>query len=114
MKSIAVRLKSGELYNFYNIKQVKIIDSDTIVILGSIKPPNPVSRSKYYRTSVGKAKTITVKNQMIANIREFSKFLKENFKYFDFEGVCPICKSTDIQETGIKKYKRKIKYSCDR
>ncbi len=100
-----INLKSGEYYDYYNIKRVEILNHEIIKITGSFAQ----------RT---KSKTAVNRLGSIKNIRELNRFLKKEMKEFHADGACPHCGSFHIIKVGTVMYnirlnepKQKYKYN---
>jgi predicted nucleic-acid-binding Zn-ribbon protein len=99
-----VHLKNGERYNFYRIRTVKIENHQPgklITINGNFKKQ-------------GKYKEVSLWRRIIQNIRSFENLLDSSMKYYEYDGICPKCNSTNITRyesriVGIKlnDYRRK-------
>ena len=102
--SFSVHLKSGERYNFHNIKYVKIEDEELgklITIHGNFKKQ-------------GKYKPISLWRRMINNITGFERWLTSAMKLYEYEGACPKCESikltrydSEIVGTKLNNYVKK-------
>lgn len=102
-----IDLKSGEYYDYYNIKRVEILENYIVKITGSFAKGT-------------KSKTAQIHLRAIKNIRELNRFLKKEMKFFQVDGACPHCDSLNIVEAGMAIYskklnkpKEKIKYEQD-
>jgi len=102
--SFSIHLKSGERYNYHNIKTVKIEDTENgklITINGNFKKQ-------------GKYTDLFLWKRIINNMRAFDKWLTNVMKLYDYEGACPKCESinltrfdSEIVGTKLNNYKQK-------
>ena len=90
-----VDLKSGEYYDYYNIKRVEILDNDVVKIIGSFAKGT-------------KSKTAQVHLRTIKNIREFNRFLKKEMKFYQVDGECQHCGSLNVESQGATTYRKKL------
>ena len=89
-----VDLKSGEYYDYYIIKRVEILDYDIVKIIGSFEKGR-------------KSKEAQIHLRTIKNVREFNRYLKNEMKLFQADGVCEHCGSLNVLEQGDSiSYKR--------
>lgn len=102
-----LKLKSGEYFDFHNVRKIKIIEWDHVRIEGNFKHG-------------GRYKTVERRLEMI---EEWDKFMqnamKQLDKMFEFGGVCPHCKSENVWKiekcekmTHINK-KNEVQYRSD-
>lgn len=90
-----INLKSGEYYDYYNIKRVEILNHEIITVNGSFAP----------RT---KSKTAVNRLESIKNIREVNRFLRNEMKEFHADGACPHCGGLHIIQHGQAYFNKKL------
>lgn len=90
-----VDLKSDQYYDFHNIRYVKIIDDDGLIIEG-----NYAKGKKYYK--------VEMLRRMVddKSYKKLVRYMKEYMQRFDFEGCCPFCENLKVWL--IQDCKRKV------
>ena len=85
MTGMRIDIKSGEYYDYYDIKRIEILEHYSIKITGSFEKGR-------------KSKTAYIHYESIKNIRELNRFLRKEMKLFQADGVCEHCGSLNVQE----------------
>ncbi len=94
MTGMRVLLKSGEYYDYFDIKRVEILDHYIVKIKGNFSKGT-------------KSKIAQIHLQAIKNIREFNRFLRNEMKLFQADGSCEHCGGLNVEEQGQStSYKR--------
>ena len=86
-----INLKSGEYYDYYDIKRVEILEHYIVKIKGNFQKGR-------------KSKTAQIHLRSIKNIKEVNRFLKKEMKEFHADGVCEHCGSLNIIKVGTVMY----------
>lgn len=91
-----VDLKSGEYYDFFNIRKI-FVDSYTIEIEGNFE------KGKKY-------KKIKLNFGMInpLSLKQLRSYMENIMKRFDFEGKCPYCECEDIWIEQIQSHRKEV------
>ena len=95
MTGMRIDLKSGEYYDYFDIKRVEILEHYIVKIKVNFEKGR-------------KSKTAQIHLEAIKNIREFNRFLRNEMKLFQADGVCEHCGSLNVTVIGTRDYTKRL------